>query len=96
MWESWIVMLLTPAPLISADLAVLMECTEPFKWLRQAQLISTFCTGPEKASDILDCIATSVRVWVRMPTCRCSINYANMDTWHWTYCYTFVKVWVHK
>ena len=51
-WESWIV-LLAPEPLISVDLAVLMECTEPFKWLRQAQLISTFCAGPKKVSDIL-------------------------------------------
>ena len=27
----------------------------------------------------LDCIATSVQVWVRMPTWICSIKYANMD-----------------
>ena len=26
-----------------------------------------------------DCIAISVRVWVRMPTCICITKYANID-----------------
>ena len=37
------------------------------------------CGDVYHSLNVCDCIAISVRVWVRMPTCICTTKYANLD-----------------